>query len=439
MGRPETYKFPYSPSNLMTHSDGSGAHPFSGPMRAIVSKLPSRQRVAALVDAYFTERNWEFGLPEAWFRSSLQQMWQHLDMRCPGGVCLAPASCAPCKTEVNTHWMTLLFAVLTLAPRSVAGDPAVFLTHALTAKRLSEDILLAVPTYWMSEKAVHGGVMSCIGTALLAAHLADKGRVSEAWKLVGSGVRSAQAMGLHRDPGWRKWETMGKQESELRLLGWWLLWIADRLYSFILGRPMMAPKGTFDVTLLPSSVHGDGPPNPHASFQQAFIRLCEVLGDGTDRVSATLTPSFPGRSADPVTQCLGIASPSYSTILDVDRCFKGWLSQLPAHLRWDNISSSSSPDSLAERHLTYQRHLLAAYYLGGLMNVHRLYLMQPPPNQQQPGTSGPPPNPSREACIALAISLVRILSSTQPPSPSSSQATDDEELRSASMSSPRPR
>lgn len=45
-------------------------------------------------------------------------------------------------------------------------------------------------------------------------------------------VRSAQALGLHRDPRWRKWETMGQVESELRVLTWWLLASFDRYSSF---------------------------------------------------------------------------------------------------------------------------------------------------------------------------------------------------------------
>lgn len=46
----------------------------------------------------------------------------------------------------------------------------------------------------------------------------------------------------------------------------------------------MATKGTFDVTLLPMDKHGDGSPNPYAVFGQAFIRLCDLIGAGTDEV-----------------------------------------------------------------------------------------------------------------------------------------------------------
>ena len=43
-----------------------------------------------------------------------------------------------------------------------------------------------------------------------------------------SGLRHAQALGMHRDPGWQKWDNMHCLERELRLSGWWWLVISDR-------------------------------------------------------------------------------------------------------------------------------------------------------------------------------------------------------------------
>ena len=45
---------------------------------------------------------------------------------------------------------------------------------------------------------------------------------------ISSGLRTAQALGMHRDPGWVKWEAMHKVERELRVTGWWLLVVSDR-------------------------------------------------------------------------------------------------------------------------------------------------------------------------------------------------------------------
>ena len=43
-----------------------------------------------------------------------------------------------------------------------------------------------------------------------------------------SAVRLAQALGLHRDPGWKKWEEMQPIDRELRITSWWLLMVSDR-------------------------------------------------------------------------------------------------------------------------------------------------------------------------------------------------------------------
>lgn len=58
--------------------------------------------------------------------------------------------------------------------------------------------------------------------------LAERGRTSEAWKLAGSGLRSAMAVGMHRDPGWVRWQIMSDTEKLLRARAWWNLVIWDR-------------------------------------------------------------------------------------------------------------------------------------------------------------------------------------------------------------------
>ncbi|KAL1938920.1 hypothetical protein VTO73DRAFT_11073 [Trametes versicolor] len=375
-----------------------GSHPLSGPIQQLVASLPSRAVVDALVDGYLAERNWEFGIPEGWFRQSCEHMWQHLALRCPGPSCHMTGGCTRCTEELNPHWLALLFAVLALAPHRLVGSSAkTYFLKAMEARRLVEDILLASRAY-SQPGAVQGVVLSCIGAALLARYLADRGRVSDAWKLTGTALRNAQAVGLHRDPGWQKWDAMDKQERELRLLGWWSLVNADRLYSIILGRPMMATEGSFDVKLLPADVHGDGSPNPNVIFQEHFIGLGEIVGEM-------------------VTRCMGITFPAYATALEMDRKFKFWLCRLHTSLDWREPHPTSNPVTLEERSRAYQRHLCAGYYLAAQMNLHRPYLMHAPPILPPPkplsATMTVIMNPSRERCIELAMELVRVMCDAQ--------------------------
>ncbi|KAI0776760.1 hypothetical protein BD413DRAFT_610348 [Trametes elegans] len=375
-----------------------GNHPLSGPIQQLSASLPPQETVERLVDGYLAERNWQFGIPEQWFRRSCESMWRHLRLRCPGLACHLSGGCPRCTEELNPHWLALLFAVLALAPhRLVGGMAKTYFLKAMEARRLVEDILLASRAS-SGPSAVQGVVLSCIGGALLARYLADRGRVSDAWKLTGTALRNAQAVGLHRDPGWQKWESMDKQELELRVLGWWLLVMSDRLYSFTLGRPMMATEGTFDVKLVPTETHGDGSRNPYATFEQNFIGLCELIGEM-------------------VYKCMGMQFPAYATVLELDRKFKFWLCRLHPSLDWRQPHETSNPATLEERTTAYQRHICAAYYLGTLMNLHRPYLMHAPPILPPPkplsATMTVIMNPSRERCIELAMELLRVMCDAQ--------------------------
>ena len=111
----------------------------------------------------------------------------------------------------------------------------------------------------------------------------------------------------------------------------------------------------------------------------------------------------------------------------MDKRFQDWESDLPAKLRWrkqsrpgtperfDGLTPTDFTDSLApsDRKYLRQQNMLAGLYLTGLMNIHRPYLMQPPPVLPPPGASPGPPrfvlNPSRERCIENAMELTRVM------------------------------
>ncbi|KAH9852903.1 hypothetical protein C2E23DRAFT_729689 [Lenzites betulinus] len=393
LGDTALFRFPVARSSTFNPPDAqTGVHPLSSQIRRILSDLPPREKITELIDGFFAERNWEFTIPERWFRDSCEEMLRHLELRCDDYTCVASGGCDRCTKAPNPHWLSLFFAVLALAPRLIVGaDAKVYFLKAMEARRLIEDMILAARAYPHSCSA-SGVVQSSLAAALLAKYFADQGKVSDSWKIVGAALRSAQAAGLHRDPGWRKWDNMDRQERELRLVAWWSLFTADRLYSFILGRPMMTLPGTFDVKLLPGATHGDGSPNPFFEFQQCYLTLFDIIGETVDK-------------------CLGIISPAYTTVLEMDRKYRLWLSKLPPSLDWRR--THAQPSTPQERNLAYQRHMCAAFYLAGLMNLHRPYLMHAPPLFAQSNTLSATMkvilNPSRERCIETALDLVRVV------------------------------
>ncbi|RPD63295.1 hypothetical protein L227DRAFT_561459 [Lentinus tigrinus ALCF2SS1-6] len=404
LGDPENYRFPYARATTaftLNNAYLPGSNPLTEPIQKLLAALPPRETVAVLVDAFFAERGWQFGLPEGWFKNALSRMWAHLDIRCPGQSCHMSGGCARCTKEVNPHWLTLVFAVLALAPRRLVGTSArVYFWNAMEARRLIEDIMICTPAYSLAptECMVHGIALSCLAASLLASYLSNRGRVSDAWKIVGCAVRNAQAVGMHRDPGWHKWEKMDREECELRLLAWWLLIIYDRLYSLILGRPTIAGEETFDVKLIPGAVHGDGSPNPYMHYQHAFIGLAHLIDET-------------------VTKCIGILTPAYATVLEVDRKFKQWLSKLDPSMDWRQPHTLPASPTHVDYAIALQRHTCAAYYLGTLMNLHRPYLMHAPPILPLPRSPSSVTsailNPSRERCIELGMELVRVLCDAQ--------------------------
>lgn len=112
----------------------------------------------------------------------------------------------------------------------------------------------------------------------------------------------------------------------------------------------------------------------------------------------------------------------------MDRRFQDWEAQLPDKLKWRRTSAAPSPAYMedgsridphdlctaADRVLAYQRNTLAGWYLCGLMNLHRPYLMHAPPILPPPGTAAGPRtklmlNPSRERCIEVALEITRVM------------------------------
>ena len=119
--------------------------------------------------------------------------------------------------------------------------------------------------------------------------------------------------------------------------------------------------------------------------------------------------------ASPLTtrQCLGVIPTPYATVLEMDRKYRLWHSKLHPSLDWRQSRTTSSNPTAYERNVAYQRHVCAAFFLGGLMNLHRPYLMHAPPilplPRSVPGSSSVVLNPSRERCIESAMELVRVL------------------------------
>ncbi|KAF7321391.1 hypothetical protein MKEN_00659400 [Mycena kentingensis (nom. inval.)] len=352
----------------------------------LVQSLPSNAAMASLCQIFFRDYNWRYGIPPAFFQTTCAAMWNAL--RHPHPVYISP------------HWLCLLFAVLAVVPDAATLVPDVadqFFSWAMTARRIADGSYLSQPST-CRPSAAQGGVLSILAVPLLCDYLAERGHVSEAWKLVGHAVVSAEALGLHRDPSWWAWhrvseDSLDDDEKLLRRRSWWGLVVWERMYGLVLGRPVRAQQ--FDVTL-PATLNADGRTNVFNVYQREMIHLFHLAGEINER-------------------CFGVGPPTSSVVHDLDRKLDKWETQLPPELRSGTHSEThpSIPEEVdAADHvaLARQRYTLTTWYLLCRMKLHISFLTNQDDAmffgvwEQQPLSR----NRSRRICISLASDLVRI-------------------------------
>ncbi|KDQ12516.1 hypothetical protein BOTBODRAFT_56781 [Botryobasidium botryosum FD-172 SS1] len=392
LGNPENILFHYAKS-----TDGTTTHPseplplalpqnpLTASLRALVAGLPPRSVCDELVNNFFLYQQWCLGISKKWFMTVYDQMWRTMDNDFDG------------PNKINSHWLTLLFSIFALsvmppveafAASEYYAQSEQYFLHALAARRLAEDSLCTgAPSL---STAMEGTALGCLGAIFISRYMCNRGNLSEAWKLIGSAVRNGLAIGLHRDPGWSKWEVMNSEEKSLRITTWWLLFTSDKLYSYVLGRPSMIPYSGHDVPL-PATTLPDGSPDIDGTYFNLNGTLSEIVGKTGDK-------------------CHGLQPAAYATVLEMDRRFEEWEANLPAWFSW------RSPNTVYDTkypNLPFQRLTLGTWFLACRMSLHRPFLTQatPPVLPPLPGLNTPGKvvlNPSCEKCIDLAIELVRM-------------------------------
>jgi len=258
--------------------------PFVGRVEELLPHLPSHLVVETLTNAFFAQVNWRYGIPEAWFRGAQSQMWANLHHSSAPGA----------DGKINANWLMLLFAVIASAPRSdykdvqqrcmEVRDSDDYFMCAMMARRLVEDEYLDTPNASFMVSAADGTVLGCLAAPLLCNYLAQRGRISEAWKLAGHAIRNAEAVGMHRDPDWKRWQMMSADEKLLRRRGWWNMFIADKMYAYALSRPQVLRREIFDVEYC-SIYNQDGSRDRFNVGQTILVNLMELIGEALEKVS----------------------------------------------------------------------------------------------------------------------------------------------------------
>lgn len=105
-------------------------------------------------------------------------------------------------------------------------------------------------------------------TLMMCPYLTNSGRFLDAWTLLGTIIRLAHSLGLHRNPKFLD-PTPPSRECRIRQALWWWILHLDQQYSTTLGRPL----GISGI--------GDCPPPEQLTKSNTILRFGEYLNKFT--------------------------------------------------------------------------------------------------------------------------------------------------------------
>uniref|UniRef100_A0A0W0EX90 Xylanolytic transcriptional activator regulatory domain-containing protein n=1 Tax=Moniliophthora roreri TaxID=221103 RepID=A0A0W0EX90_MONRR len=386
-----TPKFIHSSlTEIASVTDGSNRYSYTPSLsiEELTQRIPSSDIVSLVLSVFFTEVNWNFGLPEHWLRTAVMQMWNIL--RFPD----IPGS------RLNAPWLSLLFTIIACTPRldmqlvnsACLDSPEQHAIYAQAALRLAEEAFSSpTPLSHTTPFVADGAVLACLSVPLLCSYHAKNGTTSESWRLLGTWIRIAQSLGMHCDPEKYGGPGMLQEEKCLRKLAWCNLMTWERFSALILGRPQITgiELPGFASAMLSNP---DGASNFIGIYQSALIRLSNIAGEIN-------------------TRCISVDRPSPKTVHDVDDRLEQWRTQLPFEYRirsGDNLELNAS--SLTSTLNFRQWYTLSTWYLYARMRLHLGYVTGEKENFQY----FPPFPPymsrrqSRAICTGACIELLRL-------------------------------
>ncbi|CBQ72204.1 conserved hypothetical protein [Sporisorium reilianum SRZ2] len=345
----------------------------SADVQAIRATFPSRDQCERYFDAYFAHYNWaRLPLHEATLRDRFRQF--------VAGV--------PSPSEVRMDAETLPFVALVLAILTLGSVPPI-------VQPLSSATSHAF--FWATKKALVlcetlglASLDSCWAHGVLVRYL-DVIRVTRAsWHEIGSWIRDALDLGLHRDGS-----SFGlpKEQVAARRILWSHVIHNDREWSIILGRPLTI---TFFTTEMPTR-----------EDMEPLGFACQTYLLARNRFTACLesiTHCFEERSAGRGPS--GRTSRAYYRVLEVEDMIAEFVDSLPPYLapNWSSSGKSKTDTSLDQDHplLPFYRYLILGEVCFYRSLLHRPYLLRPASHGKHPFPE------SRRVCVETALNDLRL-------------------------------
>ncbi|KAI9001022.1 fungal-specific transcription factor domain-containing protein [Trametes punicea] len=313
-------------------------------LRTMYDELPPRKLRDELIDHYFTTINWtRYPISEHEFRASYAAFIANEHNH---------------ANPNNIRFLPLLFVVLAisvrLAPERIGGSEQ---TRKMAGSRY----------YWCSRRAlliIAAIQPDCFEIVLIrmlsARFLVLDRRMTESWSQLGAAVRTAQAIGLHRDGADMGMEPL---QVERRRRIWSNLYHADRSIALVLGRPI-AIHDSYTSTRPPSNIEemtADGqfkvvPLSQPTRITFLILRhqLAEIMGRMSDFFQNVHSPRH------------------YSDVLTLDDELLKYKQNLPSFFSLDPDTSHDQ----SHPYIPLQRFLLVTEFLFVRISLHRPYLLR---------------------------------------------------------------
>ncbi|KAK6585424.1 hypothetical protein PZA11_002151 [Diplocarpon coronariae] len=243
--------------------------------------LPDRETADVLVESYFTNVN---GFMEVCHRKTFITTLEQ---------------CFTDPLHVDPHWLCLLHLILAIG--LVMASPRPGTPEDITVRRLRADPVDRAEVFYQNAKNLcdpstgfeDSGFWSIQALTLMTVYMLAASRRNAAYAYFGMAVRSAFALGLHRE------ETMcifGAAEQSVRKNLWRSLFVLDRFLATSLGRPTAIREGDCSGATLLTGEKAPFPqaPSPTAANAsctsssalglEAAVRSCRVVGTILEKV-----------------------------------------------------------------------------------------------------------------------------------------------------------
>jgi hypothetical protein len=325
------------------------------------------------------------------------------------------------QSRADSRFSLLLLTIWILGCKYMGEDDATRLGFDAKSFQTAALRHLEANLMFLFEDSELESVQVCV---LLGSFYLYTGRPNLGFVVLGSGIRCAFALGLHRESSW---PSLTQEVQEERKRVWWALFIFDRFASIVYGHPCGIREGEFEVSE-PRNLDDTGSQQPCTGSTEVVTAFTYV----TCKIELY-------RISSPIMTELYTQKVSHQQasriIHDVDKRLSKWREALPNELRLDlaHASKEQPASTTLQETLMLQALALQVAYDNILILLHRplLHKTKPSEGTDQFRTPSPLPFAGRESRTGTTPSASHSILHTS--NDTSTQRCLDSALRSASI------